>query len=417
MDTTKPGFLDKLIGRLSRVRPEEAQAHLLRLVREKGFFEAIFNTIQEGIIVTDLEGKITYLNESACELFGLERSSSLGKKLGDKVRGLDWKALTGTDRLVSRDMQILYPQPRFLNFYLVPLDRDDLDPAAHAKPVGGTGARDDRPYAYAMIVRDITESRRTTEETIESERFHALTLLAAGVAHEIGNPLNSLHIHLQLMERKIRKLPPGERVGLEDSVRVAKDEIRRLDFIVSQFLRAVRPTIPQMLRDDVNAVVRESVSFLRAEMEDRGILVELELAGKLPQVLVDRDQIKQAFYNVIKNASQAMKTAGILRIRTRAEHGQVAVAFEDTGGGITPENLSKVFQPYFTTKDSGTGLGLMIVRRIVREHGGEVELQSDEGRGLTVTIRLPTSDRRVQMLSYPSSDVAGPAAGPDAATP
>ncbi len=414
MDTTKPGFLDKLIGRLGRVRPEEAQAHLLRLVREKGFFEAIFNTIQEGIIVTDPVGRITYLNESACELFGLERASSLGKKLGEKVRGLDWNALTRADRLVSRDMQILYPQPRFLNFYLVPLERDDLDPASQAKPVGGSAARDDKPYAYAMIVRDITESRRTTEETIESERFNALTLLAAGVAHEIGNPLNSLHIHLQLMERKIRKLPPAERGGLEDSVRVAKDEIRRLDFIVSQFLRAVRPTIPNMRRDDVNAIVQESVSFLRAEMEDRGILVELELAGSLPQLLVDRDQIKQAFYNVIKNASQAMKKGGILRIRTTADPGQVSIAFEDTGGGITPENLSKVFQPYFTTKDSGTGLGLMIVRRIVREHGGEVELQSDEGRGLTVTIRLPVSDRRVQMLSYPAQkdEAAGESESP-----
>ena len=117
---------------------------------------------------------------------------------------------------------------------------------------------------------------------------------------------------------------------------------------------------------------------------------------------------------MIKNASQAMKSGGILRIRTRADPSQVAIAFEDTGGGISPENLSKVFQPYFTTKDSGTGLGLMIVRRIVREHGGEVELQSDEGRGLTVTIRLPTSDRRVQMLSYPSSDAAEPAADADA---
>ena len=304
-------------------------------------------------------------------------------------------------------MSFRYPQPRFLNFYLVPLDRDDLDPASHAKPVPGSAAREDRPYAYAMIVRDITESRRTTEEAIESERFNALTLLAAGVAHEIGNPLNSLHIHLQLMERKIRKLPPAERGALEDSVRVAKDEIRRLDFIVSQFLRAVRPTIPQMLRDDINGVVRESVSFLRAEMEDRGILIELELAESLPQLLVDRDQIKQAFYNVIKNSSQAMKEGGILRIRTSATPAQVSIAFEDTGGGISPENLSKVFQPYFTTKDSGTGLGLMIVRRIVREHGGEVELQSDEGRGLTVTIRLPTSDRRVQMLEYPTAETAG----------
>lgn len=402
MDPRKPGFLDKLIGRINRVPPEEAQAHLVRLVREKGFFETIFNTIQEGIIVCDPRGRITYLNDAACALFGLDRSKSLGKRLAERVRGLEWEELAQSDRLVSRDMQILYPQPRFLNFYVVPLRQDELDPAATAKPVDEVArAAQALPLSYAMIVRDITETRRNVEETLESERFNALTLLAAGVAHEIGNPLNSLHIHLQLMERKIRKLEGPQRAPLEEEIRIARDEIRRLDFIVTQFLRAVRPTIPQMQRDDVNSVVREAVSFLAGEMDDRGILVELELAEGLPSILLDRDQMKQAFYNLVKNASQAMKGGGILRIRTAAATGVVVVAFEDNGGGITAENLSKVFDPYFTTKSSGSGLGLMIVRRIVREHGGEVELQSDEGRGLTVTIRLPTSDRRVQMLEAP----------------
>ncbi len=133
-----------------------------------------------------------------------------------------------------------------------------------------------------MIVRDITESRRTAQNTIENERFSALTLLAAGVAHEIGNPLNSLTIHLQLMERKLRKLPPAQRGDLDESVRVAREEIRRLDFIVSQFLRAIRPAPLQTHPADVNAIVEESVSFLAAEIADRDILVELELGRNLP---------------------------------------------------------------------------------------------------------------------------------------
>lgn len=405
MDPLKPGFLDKLIGRINRVPPEDAQAHLVRLVREKGFFETIFNTIHEGIIVCDPRGRITYLNDAACALFGLDRAKSLGKRLSERVRGLAWEELAQSDRLVSRDMQILYPQPRFLNFYVVPLRQDEFDPATTAKPVDEVArAAQARPLSYAMIVRDITETRRNAEETLESERFNALTLLAAGVAHELGNPLNSLHIHLQLMERKIRKLEGPQRASLEEEIRIARDEIRRLDFIVTQFLRAVRPTIPQMHRDDVNSVVREAVSFLAGELDDRGILVELELGEGLPAILLDRDQMKQAFYNVLKNAGQAMKGGGILRVRTAATEGVVLVSFEDNGGGISAEDLSKVFDPYFTTKSTGSGLGLMIVRRIVREHGGEVGLQSDEGRGLTVTIRLPTSDRRVQMLEAPKGN-------------
>jgi signal transduction histidine kinase len=251
-----------------------------------------------------------------------------------------------------------------------------------------------------MIVRDITATRQATEATIDDERFNALTLLAAGVAHEIGNPLNSLTIHLQLMERKLRKFPPDQRGDLDDSVRVAREEIRRLDFIVSQFLRAIRPAAMQTQPADVNAVLEESVSFLNAEIANRDILVELELDRHLPPVELDRDQMKQAFYNVIRNSFQAMKSGGILRIATALEPDYVSVGFSDTGGGIAPENMGKVFDAYFTTKSSGSGLGLLIVRRIVREHGGEIELRNDTGRGLTVVIRLPHGDRRARMLGY-----------------
>ena len=253
-----------------------------------------------------------------------------------------------------------------------------------------------------MIVRDITESRRSAQETLESERLNALTLLAAGVAHEIGNPLNSLTIHLQLMERRLRRLPPEaarDRADLEESVRVAKDEIRRLDFIVSQFLRAIRPQTLTTRREDVNDVVRESVSFLEKEIRDRDVIVETDLAGGLPPVEIDHDQIKQAFYNVIRNAFQAMKTGGILRITSALAGDYVAVVFTDTGGGIPPESMGRIFEPYWTTKSGGTGLGLLIVRRIVRAHGGEIGLESDAGRGLAFTIRLPHGDRRVRMLA------------------
>ncbi len=382
----KTAFIDKLIARLGRVRPEEAREHLLRVVREKGFLETIFNAIQEGLVVADPKGQILYLNDAACSFFGLTAETSLGRLLSQQVRGLDWKALTNSADLVSRDMEVFYPAHRYLNFYVVPLTMEE--------------AGDGPAPGYAMIVRDITESRRSTQNTIDNERLSALTLLAAGVAHEIGNPLNSLTIHLQLMERRLRKLTPDLRGDLDEPLRVAKDEIRRLDFIVSQFLRALRPAPLQMQLADLHAVIEESVSFLKAEMEDRDILVELELGKNVPPINLDRDQMKQAFYNIIRNGFQAMRSGGILRIATVREANHVAVAFTDTGGGIPPESMSKVFDPYFTTKEGGSGLGLLIVRRIVREHGGEIELRSDTGRGLTVTIRLPYGDRRARMLEF-----------------
>jgi two-component system, sporulation sensor kinase E len=126
-------------------------------------------------------------------------------------------------------------------------------------------------------------------------------------------------------------------------------------------------------------------------------------------VEVDRNQFKQVFYNVIKNSVQAMKSGGILRIKTDMDDNHVSISFTDTGGGISPDNMSRIFDPYFTTKKSGSGLGLLIVRRIVHEHGGEISLVSNEGKGLTLTIRLPFRDRRVRLLgSGESSDLQVP---------
>jgi len=409
----KAGFVEKLIGRLGKIRPEEVQNYFLRLAQEKGFLETVFNSIQEGIIVTDSNGRITYLNDAACELFGLEAGDSLGKRLDERVRGLDWEALSRSEGAVSRDMEIFYPANRFINFYIVPLvierqvSTDKIDEGnfdSHREQgIDISGER----VGHAIILRDITESRRSTQQTLESERLNALTLLAAGVAHEIGNPLNSLNIHLQLMERQARKLDDTVQKELQESIDIARSEINRLDSIVTQFLRAIRPTRPQLRPENVNTIVEEAVRFFAAEIKDRDIVVEQELRSDLPMLHLDRDQMKQAFYNVIKNSFEAMKRRGILRIRTDMNESHVLIRFTDTGGGISAENLSHVFEPYFTTKPSGTGLGLLIVRRIVREHGGELSMESSEGKGLTLTIRLPYIDKRVRMLE------AGKSQSPD----
>src|SRR6266487_3605520 len=395
----KAGFVEKLIERLGRIGPEEVQNYFLRLAQEKGFLETVFNAIQEGIIVTDSNGRITYLNDAACELFGLEGDDAIGERLDERVRGLDWESLTHSTGPVSRDMEIFYPANRFINFYIVPLVIESRDSVAGDK-IDISGEQ----VGHAIILRDITESRRSAEQTIESERLNALTLLAAGVAHEIGNPLNSLHIHLQLLERKVRDLDEKTRAELQESIDVARSEIARLDSIVTQFLRAIRPSKPQLYPENVNVIVDEAVRFFAPEIQDGEIVVEQELRSDLPLLQLDRDQMKQAFYNVIKNSFEAMKRRSVLRIRTDRDDTHVFIRFVDSGSGMSAGNLSRVFEPYFTTKPSGTGLGLLIVRRIVREHGGELSIESSEGKGLTLTIRLPYVDKRVRMLEAGESE-------------
>ncbi len=386
----RSGFIDKLIERIRRVQPEEVQNYLVRLAREKGFLERIFDALQEGVIVTDVTGKIQFINAAAAQLFGVEPDEAFGRPLEEKLRGLDWMTLRSNEVSVSRDIEVFYPQHRFLNFYVSPLllHKDGEDAYAKRQDLVG----------YAIILRDITEDRRMAQQTIESERLSALTLLAAGVAHEIGNPLNSLNIHLQLIERKLRKAPSELRSDIGELLATAKSEIQRLDSIVHQFLRAIRPSTPQFETLDLNEILEESVAFLRPEIRDRDIIVELDLDPTLPRLLVDRDQMKQAFYNVIKNAFQAMRAAGILHIRSWQSELYVSVSFNDTGGGISQDQMSKLFQPYFTTKSSGSGLGLLIVRRIVREHGGEIEIESNEGKGMRVTIHLPFGDKGIRLL-------------------
>src|SRR5215471_6519218 len=409
----KAGFVEKLIERLARIGPEEVQNYFLRLAQEKGFLETVFNAIQEGIIVTDSKGRITYLNDAACGLFGLEAGEAIGKRLDERIRGLDWGSLTQSGGPVSHDIEIFHPQNRFINFYIVPLVMEQREMSvAESDDSGGVGAASSQrgrpgstPLATApqevghvMILRDITVNRRTALETIESERLNALMLLAAGVAHEIGNPLNSLHIHLQLMERSVQKLHDGAKAELERSIEIARSEVNRLDSIVTQFLKAIRPSRPQLRPENVNTIVEEAVRFFAPELQDREILVEQELRSDLPLLQLDRDQMKQAFYNVIKNSVEAMHRHGRLLIRTDLADTHVIVRFEDSGGGMSAENLSRIFEPYFTTKPSGSGLGLLIVRRIVREHGGELSVESSQGRGLTLTIRLPFIDKRIRML-------------------
>lgn len=386
------GFLDKLVSRLDRLDPGSLQAHFVRLANEHGFLEAIFQSIQEGVLAIDSQGRLLYANRATEQMLGFEYAKMRGRSVMPLLHDLDWdRLLQATDvdewsSMLTREIEVAYPEHRYISLYAVPLPGQS---GSDETMVGPT---------VLVILRDITRDRAEEATTLESERTNAIKLLAAGVAHEIGNPLNALNIHLQLLARAIDVLPRRQRDDLGELVDVARTEVSRLDAIITQFLQAVRPQKPHFASCDIKELLQETLRLIKTEVENRRIGVAVEYPSEIPSVKIDRQQIKQVFFNLIKNALEAMPDGGSLKISLRATDAWLEAAFLDSGVGIDPEWMGRLFQPYQTTKTNGHGLGLMIVQRIIQEHGGQIEVASRPGEGSCFRILLPRASRRIRML-------------------
>ncbi len=384
------GFFDRLVSRIDKIDPESLQAHMLRLARERGLLETVFQSIQEGVMVLDGEGRLSYGNRAAERLLGFEAEKVRGRSMVRYLHDLDWEHLTdlGTDgawkHLLSREIEVTYPEHRFLSVYAVPLPDNEKE---------GQGV--------LIILRDITRDRQQEASLVEGERFNAVKLLAAGVAHEIGNPLNALNIHLELLMRELAPLPAEQREPLSELVQIARSEVGRLDAIITQFLRALRPTKPQLVLADIGALLRETLDLMRTEIENRRIDVAVANAEGAPRIPIDPAQIKQVFFNLIKNSLEAMPDGGTMAISLTVGDAYLTLDFLDSGLGIAPDDFSRIFEPYHTTKATGNGLGLMIVQRIIQEHGGQIEVSSKPSTGTRFRLLLPLAERRIRKIRAP----------------
>jgi len=377
-------FLDRFIERLDAIDSNSLQAYIVHLFRERGFFESVFNAIQEGILVIDRHLKIQYFNHAASVILGLPEDCRK-LRLSQLLPQLEWRKILGEDvdewtRLARQEIEIAYPVHRWVQLYLVPAGSD-----------GHKG------FA-TVILRDVTENRRRTDAEMESRTAQVVAMLAGSVAHEIGNPLNSIYLNLQLLEHALTEDGEFDRDEALESVRGCRNEVERLDNLVGQFLNAVRPAKMEFQPVDLRELLLESLKFMRHEIEQRRLEIHCDFPEFWPRVSGDPAQLKQAFYNIIKNAVQAMSAGGELAISGTYDDESATITFADSGKGVDVRQMATMFEPFASFKKGGNGLGMMIIERVAREHGATLALDSAPEKGLTLTMRFPREGNRMRLL-------------------
>jgi len=375
----KERFWQKLIEKIDRIDKDKVREYILALLKEKGLLENIFNSLAEGIIVLDQENNPVYVNKYLQQILNIDEDN-LFESLASCDRKLAYLVLEEKKEFAGEEIQIFEPNFRVLHIsrlkFLFP----------HQESSGAI-----------VIIDDITERKREEEEKSRGERFAVLSQLASGVAHEIGNPLNSLQIHLQLLSKGLKSLSKGQRGKLTNYIEVIKEEIERLDSIVSEFLKASRPAPLNWEEKRIEKILEEVLKILSPELRKNKIEVKKNYASHIPPILLDTNQMKQAFLNVLKNSIEAMPKGGLVSISTFITTDRLNIRFTDSGKGIPEEFLYRIFEPYFTTKEEGSGLGLMITLRIIKAHGGDIKVRSEEDKGTEITIVIPLKRGKVPL--------------------
>jgi PAS domain S-box-containing protein len=385
------GFIQKVFKKIDKLDTAKIRTIIAELSTEKELYKLVFDSLIEGVIVTNRDDKVILANRTMADFIAIPVERIYSRSIVDcnfdpEIREVLDEALNARDKVVDEEIH---------------LGRTDQTVILSILPLRGNG----EPEGHVIIIVDITEKKIREMQLRQAESLAALTTLSAGVAHEIKNPLTSIDIHIQLMKKEIAHLDAEKTKNMNNLLVIVKEEVDRLNSIVQDFLFAVRPMSMNLGMENINEVIREMTQFLQYEVEEENIQLVLELDEDLPGVMVDPKYLKQALLNVIKNAIEAIHEGGNISIQTGAtEEGDVAVHIIDNGEGIPESRIGKIYEPYFTTKRFGSGLGLVIVYKIIKELGGTIQVKSKEGVGTDFTIVLPVIEKKKQLLTYEEKD-------------
>lgn len=360
--------------------------------RLKEFSENIVESLNVGILAADFDDRVESWNTQIERLTGIPREAALGQRLSDVFPQELYEQFAG----VSGDTGVhnIYKfvlgtrngnggsngaSPHILNIAIAPLVSKDL-----------------QRIGRLIIFDDITDRSELEKRLVQADKLSSIGLLAAGVAHEVNTPLAVISTYAQLLAKQIS----GDDQKSKLLEKIAKQTFRASE-IVNSLLNFSRTSSTDFIELDVNRVIKETVTLIEHQLQKAAVEVKLDLEGNLPSVKANAGKLQQVFLNLFLNARDAMPFGGVLTIRSWSEEGAARICVADNGEGIAPENLARIYDPFFTTKGAkkGTGLGLSVTYGIVREHAGSIEVDSRPGEGTRFYLELPLARKPVHASS------------------
>jgi two-component system sensor histidine kinase PilS (NtrC family) len=365
-------FMVSYLSEKLRSARDELELRQKALSRLQNLYGNVIATMSSGLLTSDANQRVTFLNRAGGDLLGVDPRSAPGRQLADLGFVFDdWEAL----RSRARGRESFRGE--------IEIERGD------ARRVFGYSLRplkeSDAEEGMLVLFQDLTEMKKLERRARFSEQLAAVGELAAGIAHEIRNPLASISGSVQVLSNDLSVGSAEKRL-----MEIIVSESNRLSKILEDFLRFVRPQERRVASFDVALNLSEVMDLFRLSDEvSDAHSIEVDVDPPSSELSGDRDQIRQIVYNVAKNAVRAMAAGGKLRVVGREEDAWYSIRFIDTGRGMSEEELARLFTPFSTAFDGGTGLGMAIVRRIVEDHGGAIDAESIPGEGTTVTVLLP----------------------------
>lgn len=376
MEERKTSDLRQVSARLEEAY-KRLEERAIQLINIQDYTQSILRSITSGVITVGPDASITTANPAAERLLGMSEYEMVPRSIGALFRddgglGEDVrKVLSGRIPLTLREVR------------MVTVEGHEIHVQASTSRMRAVGGR---ILGAVVTIEDISEVKALTEQLIRADRLAAMGELTAGVAHEVRNPLGVIRASVQLLEDA-----ECDAARVQQAGEVIKQEIDRLDKVIKALLDFGRPSKPTMMHTDLAEVLSDVVLFTSRFAAQSKVTIAEEYASDLPRVLADPDQLKQVFLNLITNAVQAMEDAGGSIDLGAVEQGDfVVVSVRDDGPGISREDIGKVFDPFYSTRDAGTGLGLTIVHRIIDEHDGHIEVESSPD-GTTFRVWIPTA--------------------------